>query len=104
MPELREIAAMWAASAGRSLYALSEQLVALFAALGEPTRTDLVIMVYEQERTAGELADGLELSKGTVSHHLRVLVQAGVLNAERRGRERWYSLLPRVRDVLEAAR
>jgi DNA-binding transcriptional ArsR family regulator len=102
--ELREIEAMWVANAGASLYEQSDRLVALFAALGEPTRMELVLSVYDQRRTAGELTAALEQPAGTVSHHLRVLMRAGVLTVERRGRERWYGLAALGRDVLEAGR
>jgi ArsR family transcriptional regulator len=40
------------------------------------------------------MADAVGLSQPTVSHHLKVLVEAGVLTRERRGTWAWYTLVP----------
>jgi DNA-binding transcriptional ArsR family regulator len=95
---------MWSAGAVNALAEQTERLVALFAALGDPVRLELVLLVHNQARPAGDLAGVMDLAASTVSHHLRMLVRAGVLSEERRGRERWYRLQPAVAEVLEAAR
>jgi DNA-binding transcriptional ArsR family regulator len=44
--------------------------------------------------TTGELADGFEFTRFAVMKHLAVLVEAGLVTVERRGRERWNHLNP----------
>jgi DNA-binding transcriptional ArsR family regulator len=67
---------------------------ALFRALAEPTRIELlaVLMRAGGEANVSEIARSLPIDTSVVSRHLRELVRAGVLDAERRGRERWYRL------------
>jgi DNA-binding transcriptional ArsR family regulator len=66
----------------------------LFRALAEPTRIQLlaVLMRANGEANVSALAEQLPVDTSVVSRHLRELVHAGVLEVERRGRERWYSL------------
>ena len=70
-------------------------LASLFAALGDPVRLRLLSLVA----TAGEacscnLEGPLGKSQPTVSHHTRVLADAGLLHGERRGRWTWWSVVP----------
>lgn len=46
------------------------------------------------EATVGELASALGLSQPTVTHHLRILVDDGLLIREPRGRQVWHSIAP----------
>ncbi|MBV1860929.1 MAG: metalloregulator ArsR/SmtB family transcription factor [Nannocystaceae bacterium] len=66
----------------------------LFRALAEPTRVHLleVLMRAGGEANVSSIAENLPVDTSVVSRHLRELVQAGVLEVERRGRERWYRL------------
>lgn len=66
----------------------------LFRALAEPTRVSLlaVMMRAGGEANVSSIAEHLPVDTSVVSRHLRELVQAGVLDVERRGRERWYRL------------
>ncbi len=67
---------------------------ALFRALAEPTRLSLLAALMEAggEANVSTLADALPIDVSVVSRHLRELTQAGVLEVERRGRERWFRL------------
>lgn len=67
---------------------------ALFRALAEPTRIHLlaVLMRAGGEANVSQIAEHLPVDTSVVSRHLRDLVQAGVVEVERRGRERWYRL------------
>jgi ArsR family transcriptional regulator len=49
-----------------------------------------------------ELESHFDLSQPTVSHHLRILREAGIVSAERRGTWVYYSLEPGVREKLHA--
>jgi DNA-binding transcriptional ArsR family regulator len=75
------------------------------AALSDPTRRALVERVAHGPRRAGDLARGFRMSRPAVSKHLRVLREAGLVVAERRGREQVYRLSPpgiqEVRDYLD---
>ena len=55
----------------------------LFKALGHPTRLLLVNLIAAAPRHTEELADIVALSPGTVSHHIGLLVKAGLLTSRR---------------------
>jgi DNA-binding transcriptional ArsR family regulator len=67
---------------------------ALFEILAEPTRRRVLDLLREQERTVGELVDTLEMSQPAVSKHLRVLREAGLVEARVDAQRRIYSLRP----------
>ena len=56
-----------------------------FEALADPTRRAILKRLRKGSRTAGELAEGFELTKPTLSHHFKVLREAGLVRAESRG-------------------
>ena len=69
---------------------------AVFLALADPTRRHLIRrIVVEAPVTSTELASGLPISRQAVAKHLTLLRDAGLVSAERRGRERRYRLTPR---------
>jgi ArsR family transcriptional regulator len=77
--------------------AAAETLAAGLKALADPTRLRLVSLVAAhegQEACVCDLTEPVGLSQPTVSHHLKVLVDAGVLNREQRGRWAYYRLVP----------
>lgn len=66
-------------------------IASLFVAMGDPERQRLLLAFEPGERlTAGQLASASPLSRTTVSHHLKLLRQAGVLQSEKRGTEVFY--------------
>jgi ArsR family transcriptional regulator, arsenate/arsenite/antimonite-responsive transcriptional repressor len=81
---------------------------AMFAALADPVRLRIVSMLgAAPEGTACgcELEDPLGLTQPTVSHHLRVLRQAGLVVGERRGRWVHYRVVPeRLDEISDALR
>ncbi|MBS4729926.1 helix-turn-helix transcriptional regulator [Mycobacterium sp. SM1] len=80
-----------------------ERLAGVLRALGEPTRLRLVSLIAAQqgaEACVCELTGPVGLSQPTVSHHLKVLVEAGLLEREQRGKWAYYRLVPGVLDVL----
>jgi DNA-binding transcriptional ArsR family regulator len=64
----------------------------VFKALSDPTRREILRMLKHGELTAGAIAENFAMSRPSVSHHLSVLKQAGLVFAERRGQEIVYSL------------
>ena len=61
-------------------------------ALGEENRLRIVRLLLKGQRGVNELADTLEISQYNVSKHLRVLREAGLLEQEKMGQQRLYSL------------
>ncbi len=73
--------------------AAAEAKAARFKALADPTRVQLLHLVAgagRDEACVCDLTDTVSLSQPTVSHHLRILVEAGLLSRERRGTWAWY--------------
>lgn len=69
----------------------------MFKALGDPVRLRLVSMVASHdggEACVCDLTPGFELSQPTISHHLKVLREAGLLECERRGTWVFYRVVP----------
>jgi len=65
---------------------------ALFEILAEPNRRRVLDLLRERERTVGELVDALGMSQPAVSKHLRVLRDAGLVEARVDGQRRIYRL------------
>lgn len=65
---------------------------AALRALAEPNRREILRLVHDRERSAGEIAARFELSRPAVSQHLTVLKGAGLLDERRDGTRRLYSL------------
>ncbi len=70
------------------------------AALGDPTRRELLRRLARKPRRAGELARGFAISRPAVCKHTRILGRAGLIRAKKSGRERIYELAPRGRDAV----
>ncbi|MBW4551029.1 MAG: metalloregulator ArsR/SmtB family transcription factor [Aphanocapsa sp. GSE-SYN-MK-11-07L] len=81
----------------------AEQLAAIFRVLGEPARLQILSLIAAQstgEVCACELTEPLGLSQPTLSHHLKVMYEAGLLHKERRGTWIYYRLVPERFEVL----
>ncbi|MEE0800149.1 MAG: autorepressor SdpR family transcription factor [Gemmiger sp.] len=63
-----------------------------FKALGDPTRRRILELLSGGEMTAGEIADHFDMAKPSVSHHLSILKNAGLVRDERRGQNIVYCL------------
>jgi ArsR family transcriptional regulator, arsenate/arsenite/antimonite-responsive transcriptional repressor len=61
-------------------------------ALGDPTRREILRVLRQGDLTAGEIASRFPMTAASVSHHLSVLKEAGLVRAERDGRNLIYSL------------
>jgi DNA-binding transcriptional ArsR family regulator len=72
----------------------------LFKALNDESRRQILELLREGELTAGAIADQFSMSKPSISHHLDLLKQAGLIEAERRGQFIVYSLNTTVVDEL----
>lgn len=83
---------------------LVQALTAFNHALSDSTRWRIALLLVEQPLCVCELEDGLRLPQSTLSSHLTVMREAGLLEVERRGKWAFYRLAERVRGVFEAMR
>ncbi|MGY4713042.1 ArsR/SmtB family transcription factor [Mycolicibacterium sp. CBM1] len=81
------------------------ELARMFKALGDPVRLRILSMVASHE--GGEccvcdITPGVEVSQPTISHHLKTLREAGLLDCERRGTWVYYWVIPSALEQLSA--
>jgi ArsR family transcriptional regulator len=75
-------------------------LNALFKALNDSTRREILELLKEKDFTAGEIADKFSISKPSISHHLDLLRQAGLVVSVKEGQFVFYSLNTTVMDEI----
>ena len=76
--------------------ATAARLAQMFKALGDPTRVKLVSLIASAdgaEACVCDLQDHVDLSQPTVSHHLKQLVDAGLISREQRGKWAYYRIV-----------
>jgi ArsR family transcriptional regulator len=81
----------------------AKSLAAMFKALGDPVRLRLLSLIASHEGGEAcvcDLTGEFDVSQPTISHHLRVLREAGLIDCERRGTWVYYWLLPAALDRL----
>jgi ArsR family transcriptional regulator, arsenate/arsenite/antimonite-responsive transcriptional repressor len=68
---------------------------AIFAALADPVRLRMLSLIAtESEVCSCALEEPLEKSQPTISHHTRILADAGLIAGEKRGRWMWWHVVP----------
>lgn len=73
----------------------AEALAAVLKALADPTRLQIVSLIAaSSEACACDLPAAVGKSQPTVSHHLKQLVEAGILEREQRGKWAWFQVNP----------
>ncbi len=93
----------------RKVQAAFRRCAPLFQALGDPHRQSIVLLLTERERlNVGQIAEAMPLSRPAISHHLKVLRQAGLLTVSRESRENVHALsldrgLAELRRLVELA-
>jgi ArsR family transcriptional regulator len=83
----------------------ADDLARILKALADPTRLRLVSMVAahaSREACVCELTDPLGLTQPTISHHLKILVDAGIFSRDKRGKWAYYALVPAALDAISA--
>lgn len=73
---------------------------AVFKALNDPTRREILQLLQERDMTAGEIAEQFHISFPSISHHLDILKQANLVTAEKDGQYIYYSLNTTVVDEI----
>jgi len=77
------------------------QMAESFKALSDPTRLQILALLFTGEHAVGDLADHLDVSQSAVSHQLRILRALDIVRYHKEGREVYYSLADdHVRDIL----
>ena len=66
-----------------------------FKALSDPTRRKILELLQEKPLNAGEIADYFQITKPSISHHLSILKNSGLIIDERQGQNIVYSILTR---------
>jgi DNA-binding transcriptional ArsR family regulator len=69
-----------------------------FKALNDPTRREILELLNQGDLTAGEIADRFNMTKPSISHHLDLLKQAGLVVCVREGQFQKYSINTTVFD------
>lgn len=84
----------------------AEELAHLLKAVADPARLQLLSLIRSadgSEACVCDLTEAVGLTQATVSHHLRVLTEAGLLTRQKRGYWAWYTLVPARLSELAAA-
>jgi ArsR family transcriptional regulator len=75
---------------------------AIFKALNDATRREILELLKQKELSAGEIADHFNISKPSISHHLDILKQADLITSEKKGQFIIYSINTTImEDVLQ---
>jgi len=75
----------------------AEELARLLKAVADPARLQMVAWIRSQEGCEScvcDITDAVGLSQATVSHHLKVLSDAGIVESRKRGYWTWYAVVP----------
>jgi ArsR family transcriptional regulator len=81
----------------------AERIAGVLKALADPNRLQLISLIQaapEQEACVAELTEPLGLSQPTVSHHLRILAEAGVVERDKRGVWAYFRLVPETMRIV----
>ena len=87
----------------RTMGILSE-CIPIFTMLQDESRQQILMLLFDHHQmTVSELTENLELSRPAVSHHMKLLLDAGLVSVKKNGKERIYSLhLQRTVEQLKA--
>jgi len=74
----------------------------VFQAIADPTRRAILLLVASQFMTAGSIAANFDTARPTVSKHLQILSECGLLQQKPEGREIYYRINPKkMKEVAE---
>lgn len=71
----------------------------VFHAIADPTRRSIITLIDRKPLTLNSIADQFNLARATVSEHVKILEECGLVEIEQKGRERYCS--PRLRELRE---
>jgi DNA-binding transcriptional ArsR family regulator len=64
----------------------------IFQAIADPTRRSILILLAAQPITAGAVADHFDGARSTISKHIQILTECGLVESTQRGREIYYEI------------
>jgi DNA-binding transcriptional ArsR family regulator len=64
----------------------------IFQAIADPTRRAILLLLASQTITAGAIADNFDNARSTVSKHIQILTECGLVESNQRGREIYYQI------------
>jgi len=71
---------------------MAHSLDHVFAALADPTRRAILMMLLEDDMAVTDVAEPFDMSLAAISKHLSILGRAGLISQEKRGRVKWCKL------------
>lgn len=84
----------------------AERIARVYKALGDPTRIRLLSLISASEGSEACICDltaPVELSQGTVSHHMKLLTEAGLVTREQRGKWAYFAITDGALDAAATA-
>ena len=73
---------------------MTADLDTVFAALADPTRRQILVMLLEDDMAVTDVAEPFDMSLAAISKHLTILTRAGLISQDKRGRVKWCKLEP----------
>ena len=73
---------------------MNKNIDKIFAALSDPIRRNILIMLLEDDMAVTDVAEPFDISLAGISKHLGILMRAGLISQEKRGRLKWCKLEP----------
>ena len=64
----------------------------IFKALGDSNRVAIMDLIKDCEMSAGQILDEIKMSQSTLSHHMKILCDSGIVNARKESRWVYYSI------------
>ena len=79
---------------------MDDRIDMIFAALADPTRRAILVLLLEDDMAVTDVAEPFSMSLAAISKHLSILTRSGLISQEKRGRVKWCRLEPEaMRDV-----
>lgn len=79
----------------------AQECAVILRAVGDPTRLAILESLLSHEKCVGELVEKLKRPQPYVSHHLRILRQAGLIEGQRDGKQICYRIVPHMQSALK---
>lgn len=74
----------------------------IFKALGDRNRVAIMDMIKDSEMSAGRILNEIKMGQSTLSHHMKILCDSGIVNARKESRWVYYSVNKEVVDEITA--
>ncbi|HWB28473.1 MAG TPA: metalloregulator ArsR/SmtB family transcription factor [Chitinophagaceae bacterium] len=72
----------------------------IFQAIADPTRRAILLLLASQTITAGAIADNFNAARSTVSKHIQILTECGLVESNHQGREIYYNIkMERMQEI-----